>query len=236
VGAEARPAVTVLTGSRTGIGRSLAEHLVAAGHEVVGISRQESDFRHARYRHLQGDVGDEADVRRMAGSIRRELGRVDHLVNNAGIAAMNHALLTPGSTAERVLRTNTLGTFLMCREVARLMVPARFGRIVNFTTVAVPLALEGEAVYVASKAGVEALTRVLAREFAGFGITVNALGLGPVDTALTRGVPPEKLKAVIDRQAVRRPPTFGDIAHALEFLLAPASAMITGQVLYLGGV
>ncbi len=110
------------------------------------------------------------------------------------------------------------------------------GRIVNFSTVAVPLALEGEAAYVASKSAVEALTRTLAREFAPFGIRVNAVGPTPVDTDLIRAVPKDKIEALLRRQPLPRLGTYEDVANVVDFFLAPASDFVTGQVIYLGGV
>jgi 3-oxoacyl-[acyl-carrier protein] reductase len=227
--------VTLVTGSRAGIGRALAEHCLALGHQVVGCSRTPSDLEAERYLHVEADVGVEADVTRLVAEVRRRFGRLDNVVNNAGLAGMNHALLTPAATVARLAQVNLVGTFTVSREAARLMMPRRYGRIVNFTTVAVPFQLEGEAAYVASKAAVEALTRVLAREFAAFGVTVNAVGPGPIDTALTRGVPHDKLAAVTARQAIKRAPTMAEVAHVVAFLLDPASAMVTGQVIYLGG-
>ena len=230
------PPVTLITGARKGIGRFLAERLLARGHRVAGLSRTPTDLVHQHYRHFEADVADEAGVRGAVQAIRREFGRLDNLVNNAGIASMNHSLLTPASTVEKVLRTNVVGVFVATRESAKVMRQGGGGRIVNFTTVAVPLALEGEAAYVASKAAVEALTRTLAREFAPFGIRVNAIGPTPVDTDLIRAVPKDKIEALLLRQPLRRLGTFEDVANLVDFFLAPASDFITGQVVYLGGV
>jgi len=226
----------VITGTRKGIGKSLAEHYLAEGWQVAGCSRGESSVEHANYRHFSLDVSDEAAVVAMARSLKKELGGVDALLNNAGIASMNHALLTPVETVNRILSTNVVGTFLFCREMAKLMRRKKSGRIINFTTVAHPLNLEGEAIYAASKAAVESLTRILSRELAELGITVNAVGPTPIQTDLIRGVPQNKMDALIQRQAIRRLGEVRDIINAVDFYLRPESDFITGQVLYLGGV
>ena len=168
-------------------------------------------------------------------TIRKDYGRLDHLINNAGAASMNHSLLTPVATVQRLLDTNLAGTFLFSREAAKLMKKNAFGRIVNFTSVAVPMKLAGEAAYVASKAGVQALTEVMAREFADFGITVNAVGPTPVDTDLIRNVPPAKIEALVARQSIRRLGTVEDVANVVDFFLDRRSEFVTGQILYLGG-
>jgi 3-oxoacyl-[acyl-carrier protein] reductase len=212
--------VVLITGTRKGIGRFLVEHYTARGWTVIGCSRTASDLSLPNYRHFCLDVSDEPAVKAMFAEIRKTHGRLDALINNAGIASMNHALLTPVLTVRQILDTNVVGTFLFCREAAKLMQKQQGGRIVNFATVATPLKLEGEAIYAASKAAVLTLTQVLAREFAPFGITVNAVGPTPVKTDLIRSVPKEKM----------------DAANVIDFFIQPESDFVTGQVIYLGGV
>ena len=228
--------VILITGTSRGIGRGLAEHYLKNGDTVCGCSRGPATFRHRRYEHWELEVSDEASVVAMVREVVRRHGRIDALVNNAGIAAMNHALLTPAATAQRILATNFQGTFLFCREAGKAMVRRKVGRIVNFTTVATPLRLEGEALYAASKAAVESFTQVLARELGGTGVTVNAVGPTPVPTDLIRNVPETKLKALLARQAIRRLGEVADVANVVDFFLSPRSGFVTGQVLYLGGV
>lgn len=228
--------VMLITGTRKGIGRYLLEYYTKKGYFVVGCSRDESDCRLDNYRHFCLDVADEKKVVQMFAAIRKDYHRLDVLVNNAGIASMNHTLLTPCSTVNRIMQTNIMGTFLFCREAAKLMQGSRGGRIVNFATVATPLRLEGEAIYAASKAAVVTLTEIMARELASFGITVNAVGPTPVKTDLIRAVPQDKIDRLIDRQAIKRLGEFEDISNVIDFFIQPASNFITGQVIYLGGV
>ena len=226
----------VITGTRKGIGKEMADHYLGEGWQVVGCSRGEGSIEHDHYQHFALDVSDEDAVIAMARTIKASHGKVDALLNNAGIASMNHALLTPASTVNRILQTNVVGTFLFCREMSKLMRSTNNGRIINFTTVAHPLNLEGEAIYAASKAAVESLTRILARELAELKITVNAIGPTPIETDLIRGVPQEKMDALLARQALGRIGEVRDVINAVDFYLREESDFITGQVLYLGGI
>ncbi|MBN1610320.1 MAG: SDR family oxidoreductase [Polyangiaceae bacterium] len=228
-----RPVVLV-TGSRKGIGRFLVESFLSEGAQVVGCSRQEADPLPGYVHHCL-DVSDEAEVRKMLASVRSSFGRLDILINNAGVASMNHALLTPGDAADRIIRTNVLGTFLVSREAAKVMMARKFGRIINLSTIAVPLALAGESLYAASKSAVETFTRILARELGPSGITVNAVGPCPIPTDLIRGVPNDKIEKLVQRLAIPRFGTYEDVAHVVRFFASLQSSHVTGQVLYLGG-
>jgi len=226
--------VTVITGTRKGIGKFLAQHYVGKGHLVVGCSRGEIDWSLENYEHVQLDVGDEDAVRELFRQLRSR-GRLDNLINNAGTAYLNHSLLTPASAMSKTFATNVLGSFLFCREAARLMKKRRYGRIVNFTSSAVPLKLDGETAYATSKAGIVMMTEVLARELAPLGITVNAIGPGVVSTDLIRGLPEETLQRVLASHAIPRLTTLEEVANVIDFLVAPGSGIVTGQAIYLGG-
>jgi len=226
----------LITGTSRGIGAYLARHYVDQGDYVLGCARGPTVLEHDRYTHVSLDVTDERAVGELFQTARARLGRLDALINNAGIATMNAVALTPFTTARRVLETNFLGTFLFSHRAIRLLRHSSAGRIVNLTTVAVPWRLDGEAVYAAAKSAVETFTRVLAKEVGPFGITVNAVGPSPIKTELTAAVPPRKLEALIERQAIPRWADPADVANVIDFFLRPESALITGQVIYLGGV
>lgn len=217
---------TLITGTSRGIGKALAEHLLARGDTVVGVSRGTASIEHANYHHHVADVSDPASVVRVFAGYRR----IDRLINNAGIASMNHTLLTPMTKVREIFATNVMGPYACVQEAMR----KGCTRVVNFSTVAVPYDLPGEAAYAASKAAIESLTRIWAREFPT--ATVNAVGPTPIDTALLRGVPAAKLEALVARQAIPRMGTVDDVINVVDFFLSPASSFITGQTIYLGGV
>jgi 3-oxoacyl-[acyl-carrier protein] reductase len=222
----------LITGTSQGLGRALAERLLADGWIVHGFARGAQTLAHERFTAHAVDVTDEAAVRATVATIA-ESGRIDLLVNNAGAASMNALLLTPGETADRLMRVNYLGSFHCLQAVGKVMVRQRAGRIVNVTTVAVPLSLEGEAAYVASKAAVEALTKVAAKELAHSGVIVSAVGFGPIDTVLTRGVPKTALAKIND--AIGRPQGT-TMDQAVDFFMSRLSApdLKSGSVEYLG--
>jgi 3-oxoacyl-[acyl-carrier protein] reductase len=228
--------IACITGTRKGIGRYLADHLLKQGWTVVGCSRRESDLQHKNYHHFCVDVTDEDAVVTMVRKIKRELAPINALINNAGTASMNHILLSPKKSYDRIFNTNVLGTYLLLRECGKQMSRNGGGRIINFSSIAAPLNLEGEALYAASKASVESLTRTAAKELADYGITVNAIGPTPIETDLIKNVPEASIQALLKRQAIARFGKYEDIANCIDFYLREESNFITGQTIYLGGV
>lgn len=226
----------IITGTRKGLGKELAEYYLAQGHNVAGCSRGKKSIEHDNYLHFELDVADERAVMKMVRQVKKQFGSVDILLNNAGIAAMNHLLTTPYGNVKNVFSTNFFGTFLLTREVSKVMMKMKKGSIVNYTTVAVPLDLAGEAVYAASKAAIESFTRTSAKELGEFGIRVNAIGPTPVYTDLVRNIPKNKLDELLEQQIIHRFGETEDVRNVIDFFNQEASNFITGQIIYLGGV
>ena len=228
--------VIVITGTSKGIGLELAKYYLQKGDMVVGCARSQNNIKDENYRHFVLDVSDERAVVDMIREVKTEFNKIDILINNAGIASMNHFLTTSFESVKKVFSTNFFGTFLFSREVGKIMMRQKFGRIVNYTTVASALRIEGEAIYAASKSAIENLTQTLSKELAPFNITVNAIGPTPVKTDLIKAVPQDKIDALLEKQAIKRLGNFEDIKNVIDFYIDEKSEFITGQILYLGGV
>jgi len=227
--------VMLITGTRKGIGKYLAQYYLEKGFKVIGCSRDPVDNDASNYRHFCLDVSDEAAVQQMFAEIRESYGRLDVLLNNAGIGSANHVLLTPVATMRNVFSTNVVGTFLFCREAAKIMVRHGCGRIVNVSSVEEKMRLEGSAVYAASKSAVVTFTQVLARELAGFNITCNVIGPAPIETDMMKGLPEQTIDQILKGLAIRRLGRFQDVSNVIDFLVKPESDYVTGQVVFLGG-
>lgn len=224
-----------ITGNRKGIGLHLTKYYLDKRYNVLGCSRTDSDFKHPNYHHFICDVTDEKSVKSTVRKAKSVFGTIDILINNAGVASLNHSLLTPGSTVKKVFETNFYGSFFFARECAKVM-KNNGGRIVNFSTVAVPMNLEGELIYASSKSAVEKMTKIMAKELAFFKITVNAIGPSPVYTDLIKVIPKDKIEELLHKQSIPRLGTFSDIENVTDFFISEKSDFITGQVIYLGGL
>jgi len=223
----------VITGASRGIGRTLAERAQTCGWRVIGLSRTAPTLEGIA--HIACDVGDAASVATAFARLKSE-PELYGLINAAGAAAMNLLVTMPPETIERILRINLLGTILCCRAMAPLLMRRKKGRIINLSSIAVPLAIKGEAVYAASKAGIESFSRSFAREMAEFGITVNSVAPGPVATGMIAGLAPERIAEIVARQVITRQAEPGDVWDTIALLLDPQSRWLTGCVFPIGGV
>ena len=228
--------VILITGTRKGLGKYFVEHFSKKNFIIVGCSRKPVDYDVENYHHFCLDVSDGKKIKQMFSFIRKEYGRLDVLINNAGVGSMNHSLLTPISTVHKILDTNVVANFLLSRESAKIMKKNKFGRIVNLTSFAVPFKLEGEAIYAASKAAIISLTETLSKEYANYGITVNAVAPPAVQTDLIKAVPKEKMDVLLKRQTIHRYGTPEEVCSVIDFFIDKKNNIITGQVVYMGGV
>jgi len=225
-------AVMLVTGTSRGIGLGIAEYFVERGYTVCGCSRSAGTLDSPHYRHTVLDVADEPAVRAWIAAVARDLGRIDVAVCNAGIVGSSLMLsVTPTKTWDEFATTHMRGVFLVCREVSKVMVRQRGGRIVNLSSPAVAWHMPGAAAYAATKAGIEEMTRVLAAELAPAGVTCNVVRPGLVLTGTARALGGDRAASMLDRQTIRREVTIEEICHVIEFFAAPASTAITGQTL-----
>lgn len=226
----------LITGNRKGIGRYLSEYYLEKGYNVVGCSRSSSDLSHKNYTHFLCDVKKEKEVKTTIRSIKKLNGGVNILINNAGKASLNHSILTPSETVKDLFETNYLGSFLFSRECSKQMIKSKWGRIINFSTIAVPLDLEGEMAYSCSKSAIEKMSRIMSKELSSYNITINTIGPTPVYTDLIKVVPKDKVEEIINMQSIKRFGTFEDISNVTDFFISNESSFITGQKIYLGGL
>lgn len=227
----------MITGTSRGLGAALVQAYLAAGEQVLGCSRGAATIAHANYRHYSVDVTDELSIANMFSDMRGKKLVPRLLVNNAALAQMKLTTFTSTQSARDILDVNLLGTFLVCREMLKLMQRHRFGRIVNLSSISVPLATVGNSLYNATKAGMDAMGHSLANECKTYDITVNSIGLSHVaNTGMADALNQAAIGAL---QVLLMKPKLletSEIVAAIDFFASPDARNITGQVLYFGGV
>ena len=236
--------VAIVTGASQGIGETIARELAAEGATVVLVDVQKDKLEAVagsiraaggRAEARDADVGDAAAADGVSAAAAPAHGRLYHLVHNARLTRAPLLIHMKEEDWDAVLRVNLKGAFNFSRAVLRTMITARYGRIVNIASVAGQMGNAGQTNYAASKAGVIALAKSLAREVGSRGITVNAVAPGFIATAMTEALPEEIKKAYLEVIPLKK---FGlpiDVAHAVKFLLSEDAAYITGQVVSVNG-
>ena len=225
----------LITGASKGLGAEIAEHYLNQGHKVVSLSRSASVV-HENHLQYQADISIEADILYVIKDLKSKKIPIDVLINNAGIASMNFMVSTPLTTAASIFNTNVLGTFLVTREISKMMILQKAGRIINISSVSLPLHLEWQSIYASSKAALEEFTRIIAKELAPFNVTANILGPNPMAADLIHGIPESNLNKVLERQSIKKMGMPSDVIHCLDFFMSEKSTAITGQTIYLNGV
>ena len=223
----------IVTGCSSGIGYFIAENLIKSGYKVVGLSRNEPKEKY-NFDFEKCDVRNFDSVKSFFSKIKKDKD-IYGLLNVAGVASMNLLASTPEKTINNIINTNLIGTIYCVKEVIPCFVRSRVGRIINFSSFAVKIGLQGESVYVASKAGVEGFTRSIARELAPFNVTVNCISPGPIKTKLTNKVPSSYIDKVIQQQIINKQCTKEDIFKSVKLILNPESDKITGENFVIGG-
>ena len=237
--------VAIVTGAGRGIGHSIALRLAKEGARVASVSRSEETSKRTAdeinaeradaAKAYAVNVADHAAVQQTGAQILQDFGRVDILINNAGVTRDGLSMRMSMEDWDTVLNTNLKGAFSFTQAVMRAMIKQRSGRIINISSIAGLTGNAGQANYAASKAGLIGLTKTFARELASRGITVNAVAPGFIETDMTDVLPDQVKEAILGKIPLGKFGESADIAAAVAFLAAPEAKFITGQVLTVDG-
>ncbi|MFI5331309.1 MAG: 3-oxoacyl-[acyl-carrier-protein] reductase [Desulfobaccales bacterium] len=237
--------VALITGAARGIGRAIALELARPGltlylndvalGEDAARTKKDVEAKGAQARLIEFNVADFSQVQRGLDEIVKESGRLDLLVNNAGITRDNLILRMKEDEWDAVLTVNLKGAYNCIRAASKTMVKQRFGRIINISSVVGVMGNAGQANYVASKAGLIGLTKSVARELASRHITVNAVAPGFIQTEMTESLPEKVKTEMLAQIPLGRFGTPAEVAQAVAFLASEAAAYLTGQVIHVNG-
>ena len=223
----------IVTGASRGLGKAITERLTEKGEKVVGLARSVNGLS---IEAIECDVCNYDSVKNASRKVKQLKQPVKAFVNAAGVASMNMAVTTDKSTVQKLIQTNLVGTIYCCQLFDPIMLRKKHGIFINFSTIAVALALKGESVYAASKAGVESFSRTFGREMADFNVRVNCIAPGPIQTDLLKGITDTQIKKITSQQVIPKQFQKSDVCDLVELLLDERASSLSGQVLNIGGV
>lgn len=234
--------IAIVTGAAKGIGQSISKNLIIDNYFVIvadidstdseqiinNLGNKDSEF-------IKCNISNQDDVKSLFKVIKQKYGQIDVVVNNAGVIRDNMIWNMSKDDFDTVIDINLKGTWMMCQEAAKLMKEQKKGKIVNISSRAWLGNNRGQSNYAASKAGIVALTRVLALELGKYNVNVNAVAPGLIDTPLTQSLSDEVMQKLVDAQPTKKVGKPEDIANVVSFLISEKSNFITGQIIHVDG-
>lgn len=234
--------IAIVTGAAKGIGQSISKNLIIDNYFVIvadidstdseqiinNLGNKDSEF-------IKCNISNHDDVKSLFKVVKQKYGQIDVVVNNAGVIRDNMIWNMSKDDFDTVIDINLKGTWMMCQEAAKLMKEQKKGKIVNISSRAWLGNNRGQSNYAASKAGIVALTRVLALELGKYNVNVNAVAPGLIDTPLTQSLSDEVMQKLVDAQPTKKVGKPEDIANVVSFLISEKSNFITGQIIHVDG-
>ena len=232
--------VVLITGTSRGVGLDVAKYFLSQQAIVIGLSRGEAVINDHNYLHYSIDIGDPNDITNcFSKNISKKFKHIDIVINNAAILTSQFSMILPIKNVVDMVNVNLLGVFFISRESAKLMRHKEPGRIINISSMAVSLEPIGDSMYAATKAGINTLANIMAKEFASYNVTCNTIAISAIETDMLKQhseVAQVKIKEIIEKMPIPRLAQLDDILNVIDFFASDRSSYITAQTIYLGGI
>jgi 3-oxoacyl-[acyl-carrier protein] reductase len=230
----------LVTGSSRGVGFEIASYFIKNGANVIGISRGKGNIEDHNYKHYSIDLGNpDSIISTFKNYISKDYKKIDIVINNAAVLTSQFSMIMPIKNAVDMVNVNLLGVFFVSREAAKLMRNKEPGRIINIGSMAVSLEPVSDSVYAATKAGINTIANIMAKEFASYNVTCNTLSISAIETDMLQQhseVAQVKIKEIIKNLPIPRQAVIDDVLNVIDFFASDRSSYITAQTIYLGGI